>query len=152
MKKYLTALAALAVIVLFASAQVPAPPADAGRPSSEMQNCPSGSECSSEDRGESGRRHEWAGREDCGWSRGEKSCPFSGPHRFVCIVGMLLLLMAGLHGLLAYIVGHDVAEAGLSKLWILVALAAGLPGTAVYALFRIGNMVAGRSSNPSVSK
>ncbi len=53
----------------------------------------------------------------------------------------LLLLLAVVHLLLTIVVAQDVQQTRASAIWICIALFAGLPGTAVYALFRIGNIL-----------
>lgn len=64
-----------------------------------------------------------------------------GHHGFRWLIPILVIMVI-VHLLLTILVAKDVQLTGASPLWIFIALLAGLPGTAVYSLFRIGTAVA----------
>ena len=97
----------------------------------------------------------WAGDESGGEEARGSNCPWigNGDHghdddggryhrRWKGLCAGLLVLLGVVHLLLAILVGQDLSRSKMSGLWIVVALLAGLPGSAVYALFRIGNLCA----------
>jgi hypothetical protein len=66
---------------------------------------------------------------------------FAGQHIFRMLI-LVLIFVAIIRILLTIIVSTDMARAGkFNGLWVAVVLLTGIPGTAVYALFRIGNTI-----------
>ena len=70
------------------------------------------------------------------------------PHFFLVRALLLLLLMVGtVNILMTIIVSLDMAHSGrFNGLWIPVLLIVGMPGSAIYALFRIGDKMQGRTN------
>jgi hypothetical protein len=84
------------------------------------------------------------------------NCPMWGPSRFMhhhhacCGYAFFKLLLLGfilINILLTIIVSLDMARIGrFNGLWIPVVLLAGIPGSIIYALFRIGDRIPCKSS------
>jgi len=91
----------------------------------------------------------------CAEMRGENRFQ-NGPHfmnqhrhfRMLRLFKLLFLGMAVLNILLAIIVSLDMARAGrFNGLWIPVVLIAGIPGSIIYALFRIGDRIQAKNAS-----